>query len=114
MRSPIGSERQARDPIQLHKVLAEKFNHHYPAIKRQRHRGPSGPALRSARSPRSSASPPSRSRSSTTRRHREAQRACGLFQGAAEEERVTAELVRDVVAYLDRASRNPQLHHAAI
>jgi tetratricopeptide (TPR) repeat protein len=41
--------------------------------------------------------------------HREAQRALELFRRAAEEERVSVELVRSVLAYLQRARHDPQL-----
>jgi transcriptional regulator with XRE-family HTH domain/tetratricopeptide (TPR) repeat protein len=43
--------------------------------------------------------------------HREAQRALDLFQRAADEELVTVELVRGVLAYLERARRDPQLRY---
>jgi hypothetical protein len=41
--------------------------------------------------------------------HREAQRALALFCRAAEEERVTAGLLRSLVAYLYRARHDPRL-----
>jgi transcriptional regulator with XRE-family HTH domain len=44
--------------------------------------------------------------------HREAQRALALFCRAAEEERVTRELLRSVIAYLYRARYDPHLHFA--
>jgi len=43
--------------------------------------------------------------------HREAQRALALFRRAVEEERVTIDLVRGILAYLERARRNPQLRY---
>jgi tetratricopeptide (TPR) repeat protein/transcriptional regulator with XRE-family HTH domain len=43
--------------------------------------------------------------------HREAQRALALFQRAAEEERVTVQLVRGILEYLERSRRDPQLRY---
>ncbi len=43
--------------------------------------------------------------------HREAQRALAVFRRAAEEERVSVELVRGVLGYLERARRDPQLRY---
>ena len=43
--------------------------------------------------------------------HQEAQRALDLFQRAAAEERVTVELIRGLLAYLERARRDPQLRY---
>jgi transcriptional regulator with XRE-family HTH domain len=45
--------------------------------------------------------------------HREARRALDLFRRAADEERVTVELIRGLLAYLDRARRDPQLRYQA-
>jgi transcriptional regulator with XRE-family HTH domain len=45
--------------------------------------------------------------------HQEAQRALDLFQRAAEEERVTVELIRAILAYLEHARRDPQLRYQA-
>jgi transcriptional regulator with XRE-family HTH domain len=44
---------------------------------------------------------------------REAQRALALFRQAAEKDRVTGELLRDLIDYLRRARRDPQLRFAA-
>jgi hypothetical protein len=45
--------------------------------------------------------------------HREAQRALALFRQAAEEERVSGELLRSLIVYLYRARHDPQLRFAA-
>jgi transcriptional regulator with XRE-family HTH domain/tetratricopeptide (TPR) repeat protein len=45
--------------------------------------------------------------------HQEAQRALDLFQRAAAEEQVTVELIRGLLAYLERARRDPQLRYQA-
>jgi transcriptional regulator with XRE-family HTH domain len=46
--------------------------------------------------------------------HREAQRALELFRQAAEEERVSVELVRSVLVYLQRARHDPQLRYQEV
>jgi transcriptional regulator with XRE-family HTH domain/tetratricopeptide (TPR) repeat protein len=46
--------------------------------------------------------------------HREAQRALELFRRAAEEERVSVELVRSVLVYLQRARHDPQLRYQEV
>jgi tetratricopeptide (TPR) repeat protein/transcriptional regulator with XRE-family HTH domain len=43
--------------------------------------------------------------------HQEAQRALDLFQRAAAAEQVTVELIRGLLAYLERARRDPQLRY---
>jgi len=43
--------------------------------------------------------------------HSEAQRALALFLRAAEEERVSVELIRAVLAYLERSRRDPELRY---
>ncbi len=45
--------------------------------------------------------------------HREAQRALALFRQAAEEERASGELLRQLIVYLPRARHDPQLSFAA-
>jgi transcriptional regulator with XRE-family HTH domain len=45
--------------------------------------------------------------------HREAQRALAVFRQAAEEERVSGELLRQLIVYLYRARHDPQLRFAA-
>ncbi len=45
--------------------------------------------------------------------HREAQRALALFRQAAEEERASGELLRQLIVYLHRARHDPQLSFAA-
>jgi transcriptional regulator with XRE-family HTH domain len=45
--------------------------------------------------------------------HREAQRALAVFRQAAEEERVSEELLRSLIVYLYRARHDPQLRFAA-
>jgi tetratricopeptide (TPR) repeat protein/DNA-binding XRE family transcriptional regulator len=45
--------------------------------------------------------------------HQEAQRALDLFQRAAAAEQVTVELIRGLLAYLERARRDPQLRYQA-
>jgi tetratricopeptide (TPR) repeat protein len=45
--------------------------------------------------------------------HREAQRALAVFRQAAEEERVSDELLRSLIVYLYRARHDPQLRFAA-
>ncbi len=45
--------------------------------------------------------------------HREAQRALALFRAAAEEERVTSDLLRHLIVYLCKARHDPSLRFAA-